>query len=73
MTNTVIFCIVIYKLSYLEEPDLIILFEIDKSSKVSFHRIIYKSDLEVSFRIERGKKLLHASKKIIKAKTKTLK
>ena len=47
MANTSIFGIIIDKLYYKKKPYPIILFKIDKNSKVGFHHIILSLDLTV--------------------------
>ncbi len=65
MTGTYIFDIVIGKLNYWEELSPIILFIIDKSSKVDLQNILLSLSLTISLRIECNKELLLDSKEVI--------
>lgn len=66
MAGAYIFSIVIKKLSYWQELCLVILFKIDKNSKINFYYIILLFDLAVNLKIKSGEELLFDDKKIAK-------
>ena len=59
-----VFSIIINKLSYWQEPYLIIPFEVNKSLKISFIYIIQSFGLAFYLKIEGNKKFLFEIKKI---------
>ena len=63
MANTCIFGIIISKLGYRQECNLIILLEIDKSLKISFYNTVLPLCLAICLRVKRGKEFpLNAEK-----------
>ena len=56
--NACIFCIVISKLGHWQEPCLIVLFKIDKGSKVNLHGTVLLFRLAVGLGVESCRKLL---------------
>lgn len=61
-----IFSIVICKLSYWQEPDLIVLLKINKDLKIYFYYTILIFGLVINFRVKCSKKSVFDFKKIIK-------
>ena len=54
ITSAGVFSIVIGEFSYWKEPYLVVLFKVDKSSKVSFYDTILPLDLTVYLKLEHG-------------------
>lgn len=61
-----IFCNIICKFSHWQEPCLVILFEVNKSSKKDFYSVVLLHYLAVNLKVKSGEKLLLNSKKITK-------
>ena len=64
MTGAGIFRIIVSKFSYRKELSPIILFVINKSSEIGFHRAVLSLSLAISLRVESSKKLLLDSKEV---------
>ena len=54
VTGAGVLGVIVRKLSHREKPGPVVLLEVDKSSKVCFHRAILAFCLAVSLRIKRG-------------------
>ena len=55
MAGIQVFCVVISKLSYWYEPDLVILLEVYKALEVHFHGIVLLLNLTVNLRVKSSK------------------
>ncbi len=65
MTDAGIFCIIVSKFSYKNGSGPIILFVIDKSSKIGLYCIVLPFCLAISLRVEPGEELLLDLKEVI--------
>lgn len=65
MTYACIFDSILYELSHWQEPNLVILFKVNKSLELSLHSIILTLCLLVGLRVERVKESSLDAKKII--------
>lgn len=66
MARACIFGIVIYKLSYWQEPSLIVLFNINKSLKISLYIIFLLFCLAINLNIKSSKEPLFNIKQVTK-------
>ena len=65
MSGACVFCIIMNKLGYWQDPCPVILLEVDKDLKIPLHGIVLPLDLSVYLRIEGGRKLLLDTKEVV--------